>query len=368
MKKLSKSAIFRWSVLVAVLAATVAVNYLHTTVGKAYPSVHAFCPLGGLENLWSWVGGHGNLQKLFAGTMTLFFFTSAFALFFGRSFCGNICPFGTLQELVGKLMPYKITLPKRVDAVMRYLKYGVLALITVMAWATATLWFAPYDPYTAFAHIWSGAELLNENGIGFIILIGVIIGSLFIERFWCRYLCPAGAVYGLLAKVGITKIKRTACVSCQKCNIVCPMGIDVASSDTVNALECIQCGKCTDACPTKTERVLDFSFFGKTMSSLAYIVLAVTVFLGGLVALDAVNLLEVSVPSIEKVEQTGEFIKLSDLRGSMTIADGARYAGLSLEEFYVAMEIPTSVPDTTQLKSVSTLVPGYDFHVIKASK
>lgn len=368
MKKISKSAILRWTVLLAVLVATTAVNYLHTTVGNTYPSVHAFCPLGGLENFWSWLGGQGNLQKLFAGTMTLFFFTTAFALVFGRSFCGTICPFGTLQELIGKLIPRKITVPKKLDSALRLVKYVVLALITVMAWITATLWFSPYDPYTAFAHIWSGAELINENGVGLAILLGVVVGALFIERFWCRYLCPAGALYGLLAKLGITKVERTECVSCQKCTTVCPMGIDVASANTVNALECIQCGKCVDACPTKNERVLDIKLFGKTFSTLSYVALAAAIFLGGLVVLDAANLLQVSVPSVEHVEQSGEFIKISDLRGSMTIVDGARYVGMSLDEFYSVMEIPTTVPQTTQLKGISALVPEYDFHVIKASK
>ena len=79
----------RWIILAVILIGTAIIHFLHINGGAVYPSVHAVCPLGGLENLWAWVGGQANLQKLFSGTMTLFFFTLVFALLFGRAFCGN---------------------------------------------------------------------------------------------------------------------------------------------------------------------------------------------------------------------------------------------------------------------------------------
>jgi polyferredoxin len=108
-----------------ILCGTMIIHYLHIRVGPRFPSVHAICPLGGLENLWAWVAGKANLQKLFSGTMTLFFFTVVFALIFGRAFCGNICPFGALQEFIGKITKNKIAIPKKIDRLLRFTKYFI---------------------------------------------------------------------------------------------------------------------------------------------------------------------------------------------------------------------------------------------------
>jgi len=157
--------------LAVILGGTMVIHYLHITGGAMYPSVHAVCPLGGLENLWSWIGGRANLQKLFSGTMTLFFFTLIFAVVFGRAFCGYICPFGALQEFIGKIKKKKINPSRKADRILRLTKYVVLAVITVMAWITATIWISPYDPWSAFAHIWKGGGLLKEMPIGFAVLV-----------------------------------------------------------------------------------------------------------------------------------------------------------------------------------------------------
>src|SRR5690606_16920658 len=108
--------------------------YMHTTVGSGYPSVHVLCPLGGLPHFWSFLTTGANIQKIFAGTMTLFFFTLVFALVFGRAFCGNLCAFGFLQELLGKISKKKLRVPEKLDKVLRLLKYVVLALVTLTAW------------------------------------------------------------------------------------------------------------------------------------------------------------------------------------------------------------------------------------------
>jgi len=364
---LKKAKILRYSILGAVLGGTMLISYLHINGGSIYPSVHAVCPLGGLENLWAWFAGQGNIQKLFSGTMTLFFFMLIFALVFGRAFCGNICPFGFLQELLGKITKRKITVPKKLDKVLRLGKYLLLAVISLMAWTTATLWISPYDPWTAFSHIWSGGELFQENGAGFIILIVVVGASIFIDRFFCKYLCPAGGLYGIIAKISPTKIKREPCINCEKCANVCPMNVEIEKESTVKSAECILCGKCAEVCPEKGSKVGVF-IFGKRISTLLFVLLTVAVFFGSILVLDAVGLMQVTVPTVASVQESGEFLKIADLRGSMTIEDGAFYTGMALDAFYELMEIPRSVPADTQLKAVSQYVPGYDFHAMKASK
>ncbi len=362
-----KAGFIRKIVIAVILLVVVVLEILHIYGRPTYPSAHAVCPLGGLENLWAWFAGQSNLQKLFSGTMTLFFLTIAFAILFGRSFCGNICPFGTLFEFFGKLKKKKLTMREKIDKPLRYLKYVVLVLITVMAWQTATLCFSPYDPYAAFAHIWTGAEVLNEYLIGFIILIIVLGLSLIYDRFFCKYLCPAGALYGIISKISPLKIKRNPCIDCGKKKKKCPMNIDVANSTTVKSAECIDCGICVDVCPD-SKKYIGFSFFGKKVNPIIVVIVTVGVFFGTILVLKSVGLYTVSIPSIQQIEQDGTYIKIGDLRGSMTIEEGARSTGKTLEKFYEVMEIPLTVSKDTLLKNVSGLVPGYDFHVMKAKK
>jgi len=357
----------RWIILALILCASMILSSMHMHSGQKYPSIHAICPLGGLENLWSWAGGKGNLQKLFSGTMTLFFFTSFFALIFGRAFCGNICPFGTLQELFGKFSKRKIKVPEKADKILRYFKYLMLVFITLMAWMTATLWISPYDPYTAFAHIWSGKELFPENTIGFIILLFVLAGSVFIDRFFCKYLCPAGALYGIISKLSHLQIKRKECSLCGQCTKACPMAINVAKLDTVRSAECIACSQCITACPSK-ENDLQLKLFGKAVKPLAFIVMTVVLFFGSLFVFNQAGMLRLTIPGIASVKESGQYLKIADLRGSMSIEAGAAYAGMELSEFYKLMEIPLIVPRGTRLKDVSSYVPGWDFHVIKSSR
>ena len=86
-----------------------------------------------------------------------------------------------------------------------------------------------------------------------IILGATLLGSLFIERPWCKYFCPYGALLGVFNKFRIFKIKRSpsTCISCNKCTKACPMNIDVAKQGTITDLQCISCFECTSqrVCP-----------------------------------------------------------------------------------------------------------------------
>ena len=364
---MKKAKWIRWVILGAILIGSMFLSFMHTTGVSGYPSVHALCPLGGLENFWSFLTTGANIQKIFAGTMTLFFFTLVFALIFGRAFCGNLCAFGFLQELLGKISRKKLRVPAKLDKALRLLKYVALALITLTAWITLKLWISPYDPYAAFAHIWTGPELLSENLIGLILLIVVVVGSVFIDRFFCRYLCPAGALYGILAKISPLKVKHSACVMCCKCSKVCPMGIDVAHMDVVNSPECIACGECIRACPSK-DKPLKFTFAGRVIKPIAFLLVTVLVFFGSFLTFDAMGLMKLTTPTVEAVQAGGVPLSLKELKGSMTIGEGAAYVGMDIKAFREMMEIPESVPDGTKFKDISQTVPGYNFHQILEEK
>lgn len=351
-------------ILFLILICSVVLHYLHLYGGNQYPSVHALCPNGGLENLWAFLGGRSNIQKIFSGTMTLFFLTLVFSLIFGRSFCGNICPFGALFEFIGKIRKKKIEIPKNIDKYLRYLKYLILLIVTYMAWKTATLWISPYDPYTAFAHLGSGMELFSEMPIALIILIIILIVSIFINRFFCRYLCPAGALYALISKFSFLKIKRNTCLNCSTCSRSCPMGIDVKNLKEIKGGECIACSLCVNNCPD-SNKYIGFNLFGKKIKTLNFLIINLIFFFGSLVILNSFGLLRFSLPKIETIQKTQDFIKFEDLKGSMSIELGAQYTGKELLEFRKLMEIPSTVPKETLLKDISNTVVGYDFHVAK---
>lgn len=356
-------------VLAGILIGVTGVYYLHTNQGTSYPSVHAICPFGGLENLWVWFAGRSNIQKIFSGTMTLFFLLTGFALLLGRSFCGNICPFGALQEFIGLFNPKKIKIPKRLDSPLRYLKYVILVISLFMAWTTATLWISPYDPWAAFAHVFTGEDLFNEYAVGTLILIFTVVASVFISRFFCKYLCPAGAFLGIIAKVSPFKVERNpiTCINCGKCNASCPMDIDIQSGSKVTSAECIHCAICVNECP-QPGKMIDFKFVKISFKAATVIAGSIGIFFGSLFLLDSAKLYRVSLPPVEEVVEQQNYIAIADLRGSMSIELGAYYTGMELDEFYELMEIPKGVPKDTLLKYVSEYVSGYDFHVMKATK
>ncbi|MCL2318658.1 MAG: 4Fe-4S binding protein [Treponema sp.] len=359
----------RWIILGLILAGTMVLHYLHTHGTARYPSVHAICPLGGLENLWIWIGGKGYLMHLFSGTMVLFFFLIVFALFFGKAFCGNICPLGALQELIGKLSKRKIKVLGKADRILRLLKYLVLAVLTVMAWFTAALWISPCDPWAAFAMIWSGTAAVTDMPVGFVILAIVLIASVFIDRFFCKYLCPAGALYGLIAKIGIAKIKRSTCINCGLCSKNCPMDIDVAKTEAVKSAECIACGLCVIACPSKTGDV-QMTIFGKPVKPLLFVILTVVIFFGGVFAFDRAGIFRITGGpgagrgmSMEMpMREGGGGMMQSGLRGSMSIEAAAATLKITVPDFYKMAKIPETVPKETQLRNVPSLVPGWNLH------
>lgn len=355
----------RWAILAIILIDSIMLNYLHTTVGAMFPSVHAICPLGGLENLQVWLSGHANIQKLFSGTMTLLFFSLGFTIIFGRAICGNICPFGALMEFIGKITPLHFSISGHADTVLRYGKYVILAIVTGMAWITASLWVSPYDPYVAFAHIWSGTDMLIDNIIGFFILLVLLAISLGTGRFFCKYLCPAGALFGIFSVISPTRITRSDCMECGTCSRSCLMGIDPGKKTAFNASECIGCTTCVNVCPSK-KPVISMTIAGITLNPLLFVLGTVCIFFGAIVLLHNAGLMQVTVPPIETIQQGDAYMNLIDMRGSMTIAEGAAYTGMERAEFYRVMEIPETVPASTLLKQVKDYVPGYDFHAMKA--
>ena len=176
----------------------------------------------------------------------------------GRFFCGFICSFGTMQDLLwlgGRHLPFRPVLSQRVDRILKYVKYAVLLFIVIGVWTFDvmgdTVW-SPWEVFGMYASPWKGfptqAMFLSIGGL---LLLLTIIGSLLIERFFCKYLCPLGALFTLASHFRVFKLKREAAScsgSCRVCSRKCAMSIPLYQYDKVRSGECINCMKCTAVC------------------------------------------------------------------------------------------------------------------------
>lgn len=267
---------------------------------KAYaPDFESYCPFGGLQALGSYLT-MGSLSCAMTSTQIMM----GVALFIGivlfsRLFCGYICPLGTIGEWIGKLgdrLKVRITLKGFADYGLRLLKYVLLFITFYFTLKTSELFCKKFDPYYAVASGFNGDVVLLW---AIIAIVAIVVGSLFIRLFWCRYLCPLGAlsaifkfswwflgvmaVYVILLLIGldipyvyplivitaggyileVTRMNRVwpdpvhitrntdTCTSCGLCTESCPQGIDVASEVKVTHTDCTLCGDCLHACPEK---------------------------------------------------------------------------------------------------------------------
>lgn len=215
------------------------------------PGAVGSCPLGSLQNALS--ASKTRTPAYVFGTLILF------GLLLGRAICGWLCPIGLGQELL-----YKIKTPKvkknKVTHVFSYLKYILLVVLVIIIPLMLTI--PGFCEYICPAGTFQGGLglLLNAENYGkladlgplftwkFTVMVLVILGSIFFFRFFCRFLCPLGALYGFFCRIAMlgVKLDKTKCTDCGLCISVCKMDIK-----RVGDHECIHCGACVGVCPTK---------------------------------------------------------------------------------------------------------------------
>ena len=286
--------LLQWGVLVA-LAAFLLIP------GKNPANPEAYCPMGGLQALTTFFVRGSLPCSMSMVQIVMGIVLAASVVLFSKLFCGYICPLGTMQDLLVKLrnvigwQGIEIKKGSIADKVLRVIKYALLFWIFYMTATASELFCKNLDPYYAVATGFKGEITL---WMSIVTVALVLICGFFINMFWCKYLCPLGAIsnslkfwvwivvlaaaYYVLGLVGVNVpwwallaafcvagylleilcgkpklqvlhiMKNDAkCTHCGICNKHCPYGIDVANSrnGAVKSVDCTLCGECTAVCP-----------------------------------------------------------------------------------------------------------------------
>ena len=222
------------------------------------PGVEGWLPIAGLMNLKYWLLT-GQIPKVHPAAMFLLITFLSMAFLFRKAFCSWLCPVGTLSEYLWragqKLFKRNFPLPRWLDLPLRGLKYLLLGFFV---WAISTMSLEGIrdfmlSPYGLIADV----KMLNffrhigETGL---IVVGVIAtASVFVPNFWCRFLCPYGALLGLTSWMSPSKIRRNAdpCIDCAKCAKACPSSLPVDKLVSIKSVECTGCLECVAVCPAE---------------------------------------------------------------------------------------------------------------------
>ncbi len=220
--------------------------------------VEGWLPIAALMNL-KYLLLTGHVPSLHPAGLFLLISFLAMSFLFRRAFCSWLCPVGTLSEylwqLGRKIFRRNFPLPVWLDLPLRSLKYVLLGFLV---WAVSSM---AVDELAAFMNspygVIADVKMLNffrhmgETGA---VVLGVLVGaSLLIQNFWCRYLCPYGALLGITSLFSPARIRRNpeSCIDCAKCAKACPSALPVDRLITIKSAECTGCLECVAVCPAK---------------------------------------------------------------------------------------------------------------------
>ncbi len=243
------------------LVGTALIGLRHIMPGESSKggAFDVFCPFGAIETLWPFLTTGQTLKTTSPLNFAVFLGVLGVSLLAGRAFCGWMCPVGTLQDFLANLssrlfknkkkqpagkqinLPYKISL--RNDAWLRSLKYLVLVIILLAST------FAIYPPLREICPARALLSFQLTTPLLWSVLITFVITSMVNRRFWCKYLCPLGAVLAPFNKIAPLRLvlNQNSCTNCRRCDSACPMDIPDLTNNLRSA-ECIECLECQETC------------------------------------------------------------------------------------------------------------------------
>lgn len=232
------------------------------------PGVEGWLPIAGLMNLKAFLLT-GQIPALHPATLFLITAFLSMSLLLRKAFCSWLCPVGTLSEWLWKagrsIFGRNFALPRWLDIGLRSLKYILMGLFVYVVAAMSVDGIRAFleSPYGMIADV----KMLNLFRLmtrTTAIVLGVLmVASIFVQNFWCRYLCPYGALMGLAALASPLRIRRDEklCIDCAKCAKACPSKLPVDVLVQIRSAECLGCMECVNVCPA--EGALDMKALGR---------------------------------------------------------------------------------------------------------
>ncbi len=221
--------------------------------------VEGWLPIAGMMNLKYWLVCH-HIPAIHPAAMFLLLAFLSMAFLFRKAFCSWLCPVGTISEYLWragrKMFGRNFRIPPWFDIPLRGLKYLLLGFFV---WAVAGMSAEAiesfmHSPYGLIAAVKMLDFFRFMSVTGFIVIGLLLAASLFVENFWCRYLCPYGALLGLASLFSPLRIRRNseACIDCAKCARACPSALPVDRLASVRSAECTGCLACVSVCPAES--------------------------------------------------------------------------------------------------------------------
>ena len=222
------------------------------------PGVEGFLPIGGLLGVFDWVY-QGSLNAVHPAATVLLLVFVALALVARKSFCSWVCPVGFLSDLAARIGRFFFGRTFRIwrwlDVPLRSLKYLLLGFF---AWAIVRM--PPVavrsfieSPYYRLSDVRMGLFFAELSGVAAGVLALLFAASILWKGFWCRYLCPYGALLGTVSWLSPMKIRRdpVSCIDCKLCDKACGARLPVSRKTAITSPECTGCLDCVAACPVQ---------------------------------------------------------------------------------------------------------------------
>ena len=220
--------------------------------------VEGWLPIAGLMNT-KYLLETGRVPAVHPAAMYLFIGFMLMSILLKKAFCSWLCPVGSFSEFLWRVgqrvFGRNLRLPKWFDIPLRGLKYILLGLFVAVIglMSVEALDGFMQTPYGLLVDV-KMMNFFRDMGITAAVVIALLVFlSMLVQNFWCRYLCPYGALMGLASLISPVKIRRDAeaCIDCSKCSKACPAGLAVDQLVQIRTVECTACMACVSVCPAQ---------------------------------------------------------------------------------------------------------------------
>lgn len=290
--------VVQWCFLVWVIGMGVRFGMFVSAVqrGAAVPldsrpaGVEGFLPIGALTSLKYWLAT-GTIHPVHPAALVIFLAILLMSLLARKSFCSWLCPVGTLSEgayKLGRLLYGRnFRVWPRLDLLLRCIKYLLLLLFVkfiLLDMPVEALGRFLDAPYWAVSDIKMLHFFTRMSATTMATLAILALFSLGYRMFWCRYLCPYGALLGLVSVISPFGIRRDSagCTGCRRCSAACPSGLAVHSCTAVSSPECTGCLTCVANCPERNVLAMRPFFWRRPLAAWVFPAVALLVFMAGI--------------------------------------------------------------------------------------